>query len=238
MAKCNISDSGKMANFADAIFQCEEPLHHWSDALKSSLAYTSAIKQVLTPNFHSNSVSAFKRILQFQDNFANTAGILQNCLETFKFIYHLAAAVPCWKLTIYHISCFDGLYLKKLRSACSILGQNIDNSFGPNGAQLGERWLTTSARSIALLLASFDVVLPSEREKPSWIDWRIEISPSTRWVLLSRFPAHRLHFWVSHHDTYCALRSFTSYRPVCIHALTSARAFTAATCFARPHAPP
>ena len=131
MAKCNISDSGKMANFADAIFQCEEPLHHWSDALKSSLAYTSAIKQVLTPNFHSNSVSAFKRILQFQDNFANTAGILQNCLETFKFIYHLAAAVPCWKLTIYHISCFDGLYLKKLRSACSILGQNINNSFGP-----------------------------------------------------------------------------------------------------------
>ena len=41
---------------------------------------------------------------------------------------------------------------------------------------------------IALLLASFDVALPSEREKPSWIDWTIEISPSTRWVLLGLFP--------------------------------------------------
>ena len=35
-----------------------------------------------------------------------------------------------------------------------------------------------SARSIELLLASFDVALPSEREKQSWIDWTIEISPS------------------------------------------------------------
>ena len=77
------------------------------------------------------------------------------------------------------MSCFDGLYLKKLRSACS------NNSFGPNGAPLGARLLTTSARSVALLLASFDVALPSEREKPSWIDWRIEISSSTRWVLLT-----------------------------------------------------
>ena len=33
-----------------------------------------------------------------------------------------------------------------------------------------------SARCIVLLLASFDVALPSEREKPSWISWTIEIS--------------------------------------------------------------
>ena len=71
-----------------------------------------------------------------------------------------------------------------------------------------------SARSIALLLASFDVALPSEREKPSWIDWTIEIFPSMRWVLLGRFPARRSRFRASHHSTYCARRSLTSYRPV------------------------
>ena len=50
-----------------------------------------------------------------------------------------------------------------------------------------------SARRIAILLAAFDVALPSEREKPSWIDWTIEISPCTRWVLLGR-PLHALRF--------------------------------------------
>ena len=71
-----------------------------------------------------------------------------------------------------------------------------------------------SARRIALLLASFDVALPSEREKPSWIDWTIEIFPSMRWVLLGRFPARSSRFRASHHSTYCARRSLTSYRPV------------------------
>ena len=77
---------------------------------------------------------------------------LQNYLETFMFICHLAAAVPVLEtdniIRIYHLLvdiyrdlvCFDGLYLKKIaRSACSILGENIDNSFGPNGASLGGR---------------------------------------------------------------------------------------------------
>ena len=48
------------------------------------------------------------------------------------------------------MTCFDGLYLKKSRPACSILGQNIDISFGPNGAPLGARWwstLRTASRS-------------------------------------------------------------------------------------------
>ena len=71
-----------------------------------------------------------------------------------------------------------------------------------------------SAHSIARLLASFHVALPSEREKPSWIDWTIEISPCMRWFLLGRFPARRSHFRVSHHVTYCARRSLTSYWPV------------------------
>ena len=48
-------------------------------------------------------------------------------------------------LSIYYrdMTCFDGLYLKKSRSACSFLGQNIDISFGPNGAPLGARWWST-----------------------------------------------------------------------------------------------
>ena len=74
--------------------------------------------------------------------------------------------------------------------------------------------MVDSVRSITLLLASIDVVLPSERKKWSWIDWKIEIFPSMRWVLLSRFPACRSRFRVSHHATYCARRSLTSYRPV------------------------
>ena len=67
---------------------------------------------------------------------------------------------------------------------------------------------------ISLLLASFDVALPSEGKKPSWIDWTIEISPSTRWFLLCWFPARRSRFRVSRRATYCARRSLTLYRPV------------------------
>ena len=53
-------------------------------------------------------------------------------------------------LSIYYrdMPCFDGLYLKKSRSACSILRQNIDISFGPNGALHGaRRWSTLRAAS-------------------------------------------------------------------------------------------
>ena len=63
------------------------------------------------------------------------------------------------------------------------------------------------------LLASFDVALTSERKKPSWINWMIEISLSTRSVMLCRFPAHRSRFWVSHHTTYWEQLSLTLYRP-------------------------
>ena len=38
---------------------------------------------------------------------------------------------------------------------------------------------------LLLVLASFDVALPSEREIPSWIDWTIEISPSISWISFS-----------------------------------------------------
>ena len=63
---------------------------------------------------------------------------------------------PCWKrqyitsLSIYYrdMTCFDELPLKKMRSACSILGQNIDISFGPNGAlHIALQWSTLRAAS-------------------------------------------------------------------------------------------
>ena len=38
------------------------------------------------------------------------------------------------------MTCFDGLHLKKLLSACRVLGQNINSSFGPNTALLGALW--------------------------------------------------------------------------------------------------
>ena len=41
------------------------------------------------------------------------------------------------------MTCYDSLLLRKWRSACSILGQNIDISFGPNGAPLWARWWST-----------------------------------------------------------------------------------------------
>ena len=113
--------------------------------------------------------------------------------------------IACLSIHYWDMTCFDGLNLKKSCAACSILRQNIDVSFGPNGA---------SARRILLLLASFNVALPSERENPSWIDWTIEISPSIRWVLLGWFSARVSRFRVSHHAAYCARRSLTSYRPV------------------------
>ena len=134
---------------------------------------------------------------------------LQSYLEI--FFCHSAAAVPllesenishvCQYISRYAL--FQWLVPEKiafsLGRACSVLGQNIDISFGPNGpaAPLGVR------------------------EKPSWIDWTIEISPSwpstsesTLWVLDGRFPARMSHFRGSHHTTYCARRSLTSYRPV------------------------
>ena len=114
-------------------------------------------------------------------------------------------------LSIYYLDMtyFDGLYLKKSRFACS------------NWYFIWAKWSTArravmvySARSITLLLASFDVALTSEREKLSWIDWTIKISPCTHWFLLGLFLARMLHFRASHHTTYCARRSLTSYRPV------------------------
>ena len=55
---------------------------------------------------------------------------------------------------------FDGLYLKKLQSACSVLGQNIDVSFEPNGELLDALWWSTlraASRSYQLHLMIFSI---------------------------------------------------------------------------------
>ena len=88
---------------------------------------------------------------------------MQSYLEI--FICHLAAAVSFLEtdniiqyitgMLIYYrdITYFDRLYLKKMHSACSILGQNIDISFGPNRALLGTlRWSTVLCHPILNLV--------------------------------------------------------------------------------------
>ena len=54
---------------------------------------------------------------------------------------------------------FDGLYLRKSRFACSVLGQNIDISFVPNGAPGSTARLVVmvqSAGSITLFFQKLD----------------------------------------------------------------------------------
>ena len=65
------------------------------------------------------------------------------------------------------MTCFDGLYLKKLRSGCSALVQISKFHLGQTEHSLARAVMVHSAHNIALLLASFNVTLPSEREKPS-----------------------------------------------------------------------
>ena len=66
--------------------------------------------------------------------------------------------------------------------------------------------------SCGIKASAYNVALPSERKKSSWICWTIEISPPTRWILLGHIEL------------------------LCIRALTWACAFAAATCYARPRA--
>ena len=67
------------------------------------------------------------------------------------------------------------------------------------------------------LISFIDVALPSEREKPCWLDWTIESSPSTRWVCSVGSPragrvSERAIMQPFVRDD--VGRSLTSYRPV------------------------
>ena len=96
---------------------------------------------------------------------------------------------PCWKPTTYHrfvdiLSRYALLWWlvpEKIAFCLQHSGTKYRYFIWAKRSTALRTAMVHSARSIALLLASFDVVLPSEREKPSWIDWKIEISPSMRW---------------------------------------------------------
>ena len=109
-----------------------------------------------------------------------------------------------------------------------------------------------SARSIALLLAPFDVALPSEREKPSFsvsnkliragcsnLDW--DCSAESTEQSQSRFLLPRVEFYLDGSQHACCIFKQAITQPIvldnpwdhidqlCIRALTSERAFAAAT---------
>ena len=90
-------------------------------------------------------------------------------------------------------------------------------------AKLSTAWragMVHSARSIALLLASLNAALPCECEKPSWIDWTIEISPwgpppCVEFCSVCSQSTCRIFEWaITQPIVQCARRSLTSYRPV------------------------
>ena len=58
---------------------------------------------------------------------------------------------------------------------CVLLAAFLDKILIFHSGQMERYMMVHSERRV--LLASFDVALPSEREKPSWITWTIEISP-------------------------------------------------------------
>ena len=121
----------------------------------------------------------------------------------------------CWKPTICHWFVHILLrYVITVMIACNWEKSVLLAAFWDKILMFRESVTVRSACSITLLLAWFDVALPSEREKQSWIKWTIKIiSPFKRWALLCWFPARRSCFQASQH-AYCARRSWTPCRPV------------------------
>ena len=68
-------------------------------------------------------------------------------------------------LSIYYrdMTCFDGLYLKKSRSACSVLGQNINISFALRAASRAVfHYMCIKLIRIQAYLSIFTLVMPSK----------------------------------------------------------------------------
>ena len=65
------------------------------------------------------------------------------------------------------MTCFDGLYLKKIAICLQRSGTKYRCFIWAKRSMARGAVMVHSARSIATFLASFDVALPSEREKPS-----------------------------------------------------------------------
>ena len=96
---------------------------------------------------------------------------------------------PCWKPTTYHrfvdiLSRYALLWWlvpEKIAFCLQHSGTKYRYFIWAKRSTTRRAAMVHSARRSALLLASFDVALPSERKEPSWIDWKIEISPSMCW---------------------------------------------------------
>ena len=154
--------------------QCGQTLHHWSDTFKSSFA-------------HSRKIAALKFW-----SLSWCLLYLQSYLEISFVTKRLQC--PCWKPTICHW--FVDVVIWPVMIACNwencVLGQNTHHWFRPNGVPMmypityGDGLRCAPNRA---LICFFDIALPSERKKPSWIAWTIEISPSTCWVFPGRFLA-------------------------------------------------
>ena len=94
---------------------------------------------------------------------------------------------PCWKQTIYRRfvhtlsrnEMFWWLISEKIASCLQHSETKYRYFIWAKRKTALRAAMVYSACSIALVLASFNVTLPSERENPSWIDCTIEISSST-----------------------------------------------------------
>ena len=164
---------------------------------------------------------------------------LQSYLQI--FIYHLVAAVPLLETDNISLVCWYVIKIWPVLIACTwkncILKFCLQRSGTNYRYIIWAKWssarrcaMVHSACCITLLLASLYVVLPSECEKQSQINWTIKISPARHWVLLNERaitqPVVRDNPW--HHID-----------QLCMRALTAERvgSTAAATCSARQHAP-
>ena len=168
----------------------------------SSIAHSDS-QVFYSPNYCTAEQYLQNILQQCATSFWNFRQLLSGCSALDKSWQNITNLSIYYRDMTWYVNIFVNI-LSRYDLACTwknrVLGQNIAISFGSNGAPLGAM-MVHSARHIVLLLASFDVALPSERKNPSWIDWTIKISPSMRWVLHCRFPARRSRFRVSHHAT-------------------------------------
>ena len=154
----NFLDNG-IANLTKVILQCGQPLHCWSDILKSAFAQSRKLAilkiwswcRLYLQKYHPSLICCSARAADRQ---------------------YITG------LSIYYrdMTCFDGLYLK--HRVCFQRCMTKYWYFTWDKRSTARRAVMVhSTRRIALILASFKVAIPSKSKKPSWIDWTIKIFP-------------------------------------------------------------
>ena len=147
--------------FAAMILQCDKPVHLWYHPLHRA-------ETELLWNFGVSTCCIGEDILKF-----SSVTLLLQC--------------PCMKPTIYHrfvdilsrYALFWWLVPEKIAFCLQRSETKYRYFIWAKRSTARRAAIVHSERHFALILASFDVALPSESEKPSWIEWKIEISPST-----------------------------------------------------------